>query len=113
MAMNEAMLPQPQPQQPLPNIDQSISLILVLLDDVVQRGNLNLPVQVQAIQGLTQSVKTLADVSDRPDLTERMLNMLAKTNPEAMSQIGQMGQIRTPDQTPTTLQNMQRFENMP
>jgi hypothetical protein len=92
----------------LPNIDQSISLILTLLDDVVQRPNLNLPVQVQAIQGLTQSVKALADVSDRPDLTERMLNLLAKTNPEAMTQVGQMGQIRMPDDTPQVTDNLQR-----
>lgn len=112
MAMNEPMLPQ-QTNTPLPNVRNSLFLMLALLDDVTQRTNLNLPVQVQAIQGLTQSVKTFADILDRPNLLERNMNMLVKTRPEMMSQLGQMGQIRTPDRTPTTTQDMQSIENMP
>ena len=111
MAMNE---PQQQQQQtfPEPNVKNSIKLMLVLLDDVVQRQNLNLPVQVQAIQALSQSVKVLADVIDRPDQGERIISMLAKSNPQIMQQVGQMNQPRI-DKTPATTQDMQRLENMP
>lgn len=118
MGMNEPMLPQQQQQQqqqqvfPEPNVKNSIKLMLVLLDDVVQRQNLNLPVQVQAIQALSQSVKVLADVIDRPDQGERIISMLARSNPQVMQQVGQMNQPRT-DATPATTQDMQRFENMP
>jgi hypothetical protein len=107
MAMNE---PQARPQ---PNVKQSVLLLLALLDDVTQRTNLNLPVQVQAIQGISQSVKVLSDIIDRPDQGERIMNLIAKSNPQAMSQVGQMGQSRTPDQTPQTTDNLQQTTPQP
>jgi hypothetical protein len=83
--------------------------MLALLDDVVQRTNLNLPVQVQAIQGISQAIKTFSDILDRPNLLERNMNMLVKTRPEMMQQLGQMGQTRT-DVAPQTTNDLQRFE---
>lgn len=100
--------PMEQPtQQPLPNIKQSLLLTLSLLDDVIQRDNLNLQVHVQAINSLTNSVKMLADILDRPSQGERVMNMIARTKPEMMSQVGQMGQVRTPDETPQVMDNLQ------
>jgi hypothetical protein len=100
---------QQQTQTPLPNVRNSVFLMLALLDDVVQRTNLNLPVQVQAIQGISQAIKTFSDILDRPNLLERNMNMLVKTRPEMMQQLGQIGQTRT-DNTPQTTDNLQRFE---
>jgi hypothetical protein len=103
------MPPEQQTQTPLPNVRNSVFLMLALLDDVVQRTNLNLPVQVQAIQGISQAIKTFSDILDRPNLLERNMNMLVKTRPEMMQQLGQMGQTRT-DVAPQTTNDLQRFE---
>lgn len=107
--MPPEMQQEQQTQTPLPNVKQSIFLMLALLDDVVQRTNLNLPVQVQAIQGISQAIKTFSDILDRPNILERNMNMLAKTKPEIMQQLGQMGQTRT-DTAPQTTNDLQRFE---
>lgn len=100
-------MPEQQQQQPMPNVRQSLMLTLALLDDVIKRDNLNLQVHVQAISSLTSSVKTLADILDRPSQGERVMNMIAKTRPEVMSQVGQMGQPRYDETTPQALDNLQ------
>ena len=94
-------------QTTLPNIKQSTLLILALLDDVIQRNNLNLQVQVQAISQLTSSVKTLADILERPDRAERVMNMITRTNPQMLQQVGQIGQPRTDATTPFTNADLQ------
>lgn len=96
-----------QLQPTLPNIKQSTLLILALLDDVIQRDNLNLQVQVQAISQLTSSVKTLADILERPDKAERVMNMITRTNPQMLQQVGQIGQPRMDMTTSLTNANLQ------
>lgn len=76
---------QQQPEAPnLPSVKESVFLILALLDHVVQKQDLNLQVQVQAIQGLTQSVKTLSDVLDAPSQSERLMGIATKIKPEML-----------------------------
>ena len=66
----------------MPNAKQTITKILALIDHQVEREDLAVPVQVQAIKDLATAVNTLSLAISQPDIVKDKLE-LAKLQVQA------------------------------